>query len=230
MTGVAFAWRCGVEKVMPRSYQEILDGGLRSGRDFRVGVGNLENIAPCLLVVPHGGAIEPGTTEIMLAVAGVGQWAYYLFEGRLRKRNWGELHIPSHQFDEPTLLRMLLQTRFVLTFHGESDDEERTIYVGGLYHHGRETFIACLAEDLAHIRVTVSDALQMQNEGIAGRSRQNITNRGTLEAGVQLEFSHGTRQLLFRNLNRSSRRRPTQNFGVVARSIDRALARLTGGR
>ena len=215
---------------MPWSYQEILDGWLRSGRDFRVGVGNLENIAPCLLVAPHGGAIEPGTTEIMLAVANLGQWAYYDFQGQLPKRNWRELHIPSTHFDEPRLLGLLPQARFVLSFHGEGDDERRTICVGGLYQHGRETFIACLAEDLAHLRVTVSDALQVQNEGIAGRSRQNITNRGTLEAGVQLEFSQGTRHLLFRSLNQSSRRRATRNLRVVVQSIDRALARLTGDR
>jgi phage replication-related protein YjqB (UPF0714/DUF867 family) len=215
---------------MPWSYQEIIGAGYESGRDFAVGTGNIDNIERCLLVSPHGGSIEPGTTDVMLAVANLGQWAHYNFQGQLPRRNWRELHIPSTHFDEPRLLGLLPQARFVLSFHGESDDERRTICVGGLYHHGRETFIACLAEDLAHLRVTVSDALQMQNEGIAGRSRQNITNRGTLEAGVQLEFSQGVRTLLFRNLNQSRRRQPTEHLGVLARSIDRALARLTGGR
>jgi len=230
VTGVAFAWRCGVEKVMPRSYQEILDGGLRSGRDFRVGVGNLENIAPCLLVVPHGGAIEPGTTEIMLAVANLGQWAYYNFQGQLPSRNWPELHIPSTHFDEPRLLGLLPRTRFAVSFHGENNEERRIIHVGGLYDQGRQTFVLCLNEDLVDLRIAVLDASKAGNDNIAGQSPRNITNRGLRGAGVQLEFSHGTRQLLFRNLNRSSRRRPTQNLGVVARSIDRALARLTGGR
>ncbi len=215
---------------MPWSYQEIIGAGYESGRDFAVGTGNIDNIERCLLVSPHGGSIEPGTTDVMLAVANLGQWAHYNFQGQLPRRNWRELHIPSTHFDEPRLLGLLPQARFVLSFHGESDDERRTICVGGLYHHGRETFIACLAEDLAHLRVTVSDALQMQNEGIAGRSRQNITNRGTLEAGVQVEFSQGTRHLLFRNLNQSSRRRATRNLRVVVQSIDRALARLTGDR
>ncbi len=215
---------------MPQSYQEILDAGYQADRDFCIATDHLDNIDTCLLVAPHGGSIEPGMGDTMLAVAEEGQWAYYLFEGRLSRRNWARLHIPSTSFDEPTLLRLLPRTRFVLSFHGESGGRRRIIYVGGLYRQGREILVAGLNHDLAELGIAALDAMEAGAEEIAGRSQRNITNHGTLRAGVQLEFSQGVRTLLFRNLNQSRRRQPTEHLGVLARSIDRALARLTGGR
>lgn len=212
---------------MPWSYQEIIGAGYESGRDFAVGTGNIDNIERCLLVSPHGGSIEPGTTDVMLAVTNLGQWAYYNFQGQLPRRNWPELHIPSTHFDEPRLLGLLPRTRFAVSFHGENSEERRIIHVGGLYDQGRQTFVLCLNEDLVDLRITILDASKAGNDNIAGQSPRNITNRGLRGAGVQLEFSHGTRQLLFRNLNRSNRRRPTENLGVVARSINQALLKLT---
>jgi phage replication-related protein YjqB (UPF0714/DUF867 family) len=49
---------------LPRNYQEVLDAGYVRDQDFRVAVGNLEQVAGCLVTAPHGGGIEPGTSEI----------------------------------------------------------------------------------------------------------------------------------------------------------------------
>ncbi len=43
--------------------------------------GNLENVRRCLLVAPHAGSIQLKTKEILLTVAKLGKWAYYVFEG-----------------------------------------------------------------------------------------------------------------------------------------------------
>src|SRR5258708_1525774 len=142
----------------PRSYVDIVEARYERGRDFCVGVGNLENVARCLLVAPHGGAIEPGTTEIMRAAARLGPWAYYHFDGRLRRGNWEQLHIASTLFDEPTLLEMLPQSRIVLSFHGEGIGKSRVIYVGGLYRQGRKVLLAHLNANLADLGIKAADA------------------------------------------------------------------------
>jgi len=103
---------------MPKSYEGLLRKGYELNRDFFVGTGNLENVDHCLLVVPHTGSIEPRTKDILLAVAKLGKWAYCVFEGRLPSDNYRRLHITSTGFDEPGLLELLPQTRFVLSFHG----------------------------------------------------------------------------------------------------------------
>src|ERR1700722_1370321 len=96
----------------PRSYNEILERKHLPGRDFRVEFGD-NNIERCLLVAPHGGGIEPGTSEILKAVAEPGGWAWYEFAGFLRQGNKDALHIPSTCFDEPTLMTLLPRTAFV---------------------------------------------------------------------------------------------------------------------
>lgn len=64
----------------PSSYAEILQRGYLLGRDFQVAFGD-SRIERCLLIAPHGGGIEPGTSEIMRAVAQLGGWAGFYHEG-----------------------------------------------------------------------------------------------------------------------------------------------------
>lgn len=210
----------------PRSYQQILERGYRHGRDFRVQVGNLANIDGCLLVAPHGGAIEPGTTEIMRALADVGGWAYYHFDGLLHQGN-SQLHITSTLFDEPKLLALLPQTDIVVSFHGAGGSKQRKIYVGGLHDRGRAVSIEVLNTDLAQHNFLAIDAVVAgQAEEFKGMNLRNITNGGRLGMGVQFEFSRGARLACFETLTRAGRRYPRPTLSTVARSIHRALAQL----
>lgn len=59
------------------------------------------------VIAPHGGAIEPGTSEIALEIAGA-DLSYYLFDGQKAKEN-SALHITSTRFDEP-ICRQLIAT------------------------------------------------------------------------------------------------------------------------
>src|SRR5215469_14442257 len=95
----------------PRSFEEILQRNFVQGRDFRIAFGD-SNIDKCLLAAPHGGGIEPGTSEIMRAVAEQGNWAWYEFAGFLRRGNRESLHLPSSAFDEPTLVSLRRQAGF----------------------------------------------------------------------------------------------------------------------
>jgi phage replication-related protein YjqB (UPF0714/DUF867 family) len=203
----------------PTNFQALLEAGYRPDRDFRVGVGNLLNVAHCLLVAPHGGRIEPGTTEIMLAVAALHGWAYYHFDGLLPKRNWENLHIASTKFDEPTLLGLLSRTQFVLSFHGERKAHTPTIYVGGLHDRGRAIVLHRLKRDVASLGVASTEAVCAERGSLAGRSLRNLTNRGALGAGVQLEFSREVRSAFRRG-----------GLDALGRAIDRALLVLTSRR
>ena len=81
------------------------------------------------VLAPHGGKIEPLTSEIATAIA-AGQWSLYLFEGRKRTGNRA-LHITSHRFDEPKCRAIVKSAETVLTIHGKQG-EISEVLVGGL--------------------------------------------------------------------------------------------------
>ena len=75
----------------------------RSGIDYRVLV---RRAKPALAIIaPHGGGIEPGTSEIADAIADV-RFSFYAFEG-LKSSGNAALHITSTRFDEPMCLNIL---------------------------------------------------------------------------------------------------------------------------
>src|SRR5579864_7885716 len=121
----------------PTCYADILKAGYRRDHDFEVVIGNRENIRPCLIVAPHGGSIEPLTSEIARAVADISSRSFYMFLGRLPRNNWDAFHIDSTSFDEPEFERLVADTERVVSFHGAERDRGRTIYVGGLHEEGR---------------------------------------------------------------------------------------------
>src|SRR5512147_3147748 len=82
-----------------------------------------------VVAAPHGGGIEPGTSEIAVAIAGR-DLSYYLFEGHKREGN-AALHITSSNFDEPRGLALLRRACCALTVHGEASETEM-VYLGGL--------------------------------------------------------------------------------------------------
>lgn len=74
----------------------------RPGRDYEIR--HRDGLSRVLILAPHGGAIEPGTTEIAAALAG-SEHHYYSFLGLRQSGNQG-LRIPSTVFDEPLALPM----------------------------------------------------------------------------------------------------------------------------
>jgi phage replication-related protein YjqB (UPF0714/DUF867 family) len=213
---------------MPKCYEELLRKGYQPNRDFFVRTGNLKNVHRCLLVAPHAGPIEARTKDILLEVAKLGKWAYYIFEGnKLATGNYLRLHMTSTGFNEPRLLKLLPQTRFVLSFHGASR-RCPSVYVGGLFAKGRETLIASLNRELPRMGLAAIDAtLGKRNEEIAGLSPRNVTNRGLLRRGIQLEFAKGARAALF-EFETTKGREGTKNLQLLTACIHRALCRLTG--
>jgi phage replication-related protein YjqB (UPF0714/DUF867 family) len=206
----------------PRNYQEVLDRGYVPGRDLRIAFGD-GDIARCLLVAPHGGGIEPGTSELLRAISGLGDWAWYEFAGFLRNGNQEKLHIASTLFDEPTLLALLPRTNFVLTLHGASDTSDQVAYVGGRWEAGRATITAMINAATATHGIHAREALAH----LRGAEPTNLTNRGKLRYGIQLEFSRAARKLLFPpDCSRQARGRRSPRLSALARAIHKGLQRL----
>jgi phage replication-related protein YjqB (UPF0714/DUF867 family) len=65
--------------------------------DFRVRL--QQRTGKAVVLAPHGGGIEPGTSEIAEAIAGA-DLSFYAFEG-IKPADNRILHITSTRFDEP---------------------------------------------------------------------------------------------------------------------------------
>jgi phage replication-related protein YjqB (UPF0714/DUF867 family) len=197
------------------SYNE-LRGTEREGLDYRVRVRTgLSGIA---LMAPHGGEIEPGTTEIAEAVAGR-EHAFYSFEGLKPDHNL-DLHIASTLFDEPRGLGEAAGAATVITVHG---CRERTpvVLVGGLDKTLRKALASALEEAGFAVR---------EDPRLPGRSPLNLCNRSARGRGVQLEVSRGLRRTLFPGLTRSDRKAPLPRFERLVAALRRALSARAGGR
>jgi phage replication-related protein YjqB (UPF0714/DUF867 family) len=184
------------------------------GRDFRVQVAVREEAAVAV-IAPHGGAIEPGTSELAFAIAGE-QLSFAIFEGAKVAQN-RDLHITSTNFDEPRCAEVVALSRTAVAIHGENSPEE-TVFAGGADALLRSQ----LSEALAEAGFTVREH---ENPNLQGTSRANICNRGTSGAGVQLELSRGLRSTLFESLNAAGRARQTDAFHQFVDAVRQGLIR-----
>jgi phage replication-related protein YjqB (UPF0714/DUF867 family) len=105
---------------------EMLRGAERAD-DFRIDC-RLRPSAVAI-IAPHGGKIEPGTSNIAAAIA-ANDYCLYRFEGRKPREN-RDLHITSTHFDEPECLTLISACDHVVAVHG-CEGEEQVVYMGGL--------------------------------------------------------------------------------------------------
>jgi phage replication-related protein YjqB (UPF0714/DUF867 family) len=170
----------------PDKYQDFADliRHEREGVDFRIC--RTIRPAPVAIIAPHGGGIEPGTSEIASAIAR-DRYCLYCFEGLKRCSNL-DLHITSTNYDEPTCLDLLARCDVVVSLHG-LDGEQKHIDVGGRDFGLRDAICRSL-EKLGF------DAQVVERGAHAGVSPENICNRGRGGAGVQLEIARALRDTL----------------------------------
>ncbi len=182
------------------SFKELADHEVE-GQDYRI---KAELRDPCVLIMaPHGGKIEPTTVEIAEAIAGI-DYSLYSFEGL--KADSRMLHIESHLFDEPCALQAVQKADVILTVHGQLNQKEEFVMVGGLNESLRSSIITQLT--------VASFETRSPTEGLMGNDPMNICNRGKLGQGVQLEVSRKVRDLL---------RRDRQELQKFANAVRRAI-------
>lgn len=138
------------------------------------------------IIAPHGGKIEPGTSELVRAVAGE-RFSFYLFEGRKSVGN-RDLHITSTNFDEPSGLSLVQESDMAIAIHGCRGSDE-IIYLGGRHRALAEI----LAETLTHRGFLVDIH---RDPMLQGADRRNICNRGRFEMGIQFEVTRALRNRL----------------------------------
>jgi phage replication-related protein YjqB (UPF0714/DUF867 family) len=186
-----------------KSFQEIKDQEME-GRDFRIRT-QLRN-SPILVMAPHGGRIEPGTTEMAEAIAGT-DFSLYSFEG-LKPEGNHVFHIESHLYDEPQALQAVHKAEIVVTIHGQIDQEDEFVMVGGLH--------TPLCLEIKNQLEAAGFQTRPPTKGLSGTDPMNICNRGSSRRGVQLEVSRKVRDLL--------RAHPDQ-LRIFADAVRRAIKR-----
>jgi len=171
-----------------------------------------------VIVAPHGGAIEPGTSEVAKEVAN-NDLSIAIFEGIKSKGN-KSLHITSTNFDEPRFVELLEESDTVVAIHGEGSNE-LSVFLGG-------------RDDV--LGVHLKSALERYgyavkthgNPDLHGLNEANICNRGRHGVGVQLELSSGLRQTFFQSLTDKGRKKPTDELFRFAAAVREGLH--TAGR
>ncbi len=136
---------------------------------------------PILIIAPHGGFIEPGTSIIAESIAKEDYW-FYAFEGIKPSGNFS-LHVPSNHFHEPRFLKIVSNIIWTLSIHGLGTSDE-TIFVGGRDLTGCVEISQILKEH-------GFDAITTCPKGIRGTNPKNVVNRANV--GVQVEISRGLR-------------------------------------
>ncbi|MGD9544576.1 MAG: poly-gamma-glutamate hydrolase family protein [Methylocystis sp.] len=155
------------------------------GVDYRIRVE--DRASPFVILAPHGGWIEPGTSEIAAAIAAE-RLSLYCFEGLTSRSSGARLHVTSTRFDEPRALRLVAASEVAVGVHGRKDmGDQASIWVGGLHERLRDAICEALATSGFTAKVVGG------GHRLSGRDPANICNRGRRGAGVQLELPKALR-------------------------------------
>jgi phage replication-related protein YjqB (UPF0714/DUF867 family) len=157
-----------------------LSNSERIDRDYQIVISDLGS--PTSIIAPHGGKIEPKTSDIAAGIAR-DQFNYYCFEG-LKPTGNRCLHITSHNFDEPQALELLARSQTVVAVHA-CTDPKAVVYPGGR----DEELMGAIVKGLKTAGIRVAN----RNFKYQGIRPDNICNRGASGRGVQLEISRGLR-------------------------------------
>ena len=149
-------------------------------KDYKISISDVGS--QITIIAPHGGKIEPGTSDIAKRIAAEG-FNYYCFEGIKSEKN-GLLHITSHNFDEPRAVQIISKSRIVVAIHACTGNE-KLVFLGGL----DEVLKAVIANELETRGILVPEG----HGKFKGSNPENICNRGTSKKGVQLEITRGLR-------------------------------------
>jgi phage replication-related protein YjqB (UPF0714/DUF867 family) len=172
------------------------------------------------IVAPHGGGIEPGTSELCLAVAGYHPatmeitppdgpvYDHWMFEG-LRSSNNSALHVTSTNCDDPVALALCGGAQHALSLHGCTTtqaglpDATAAVLVGGL-----DTALKTrLINAFTAAGITAIDATG--NPNLDGDGPTNIVNRTLTGTGAQLELTTPLRTAMFTTNTRAQRKYTT---------------------
>jgi phage replication-related protein YjqB (UPF0714/DUF867 family) len=152
------------------------------GKDYRVSAIERPD-SPVLIIAPHGGRIEVGTSELAALIAGA-EHSLFTFEGLKPHGQNRDLHITSHRFDHPDCLALVSRRAVAIGIHGCKGASR--VYVGGLDSELTTVLTTRLAA--AGFPATAED------HNYPGRNPLNVCNRGARGRGAQLEITTDLRE------------------------------------
>ena len=194
-----------------RSFTELLRREVE-GRDFSRTI--VDRASPLAIVALHGGGIEPGTSEIAHAIAGV-DYSVYCFES-LKSSGNEIMHITSHDFDDPLCLELVSRAQVVVSIHGCNGEGKRaSVFIGGRHTRLKER----LSAELANAGFPVAPGMGPY----PGQHRDNICNLGSSGAGIQLEISLGIRRRMFSGMRRLERKTTLPDFDRFVQTVRAVL-------
>jgi phage replication-related protein YjqB (UPF0714/DUF867 family) len=176
------------DEVMPDKYARFADlaAGEMAEVDYRICL--IDRASPIAIIAPHGGEIEPGTSQISASIA-ADKFSLYCFEGHASGRPHRDLHITSAKFDEPQGRRMAEASEIVVGVHGRKDrDDKQTVWIGGR----DETLRDAIGEALERAGFKAKTT----GHSLPGAEPANICNCGRRKAGAQLEIPRRLRDKL----------------------------------
>lgn len=191
-----------------RDFVELRSNELE-GRDYLISF--RRGYSGIVVMAPHGGDIEPGTTEIADALAGK-EHSFYSFEGTRTSGNL-KLHITSTHFDEPVAAGMACEAATIIVIHG-CKGPDPMVCLGGLDTRLKEVCRRVLSKAGFHVG---------ERHALAGTNGLNLCNRGLQGGGLQLEFTNGLRRTLFRDLTREGRNHKTHLFENLIAALREAV-------
>ncbi len=194
-----------------RSFSQLL-ANETEGVDFQIRSGGVRN--GVLLIAPHGGGIEPGTSELAEAIAG-NDYGFYCFEG-IKPEDNANLHVTSTRFVEPQALMLVADAQTVIATHG-CEGSEPAVYLGG-----RDEDLKQRIE--AELNAAGFNTGLHSDPNLQARSHQNICNRGARGQGVQLELTRELRRSMFRSLTAIGRQETTPVFAGFVAATRAAIA------
>lgn len=160
---------------------------------------------PVVILAPHGGSIEPETSQIAEAIAGT-EFSFYAFEA-LKAGAHGDFHITSHRFDEPRALDIVSRSFTAVAIHGRKDDGSDTVWMGGR---------GCVLRDAIGEALRDAGFEAELNRTLPGVHETNICNRTRSGEGVQLELPRSLRRRL------ATERRVMETFCSAIRKVIRS--------
>ena len=155
----------------------------KEGIDYSISF--IERSYKLIVVAPHAGVIEVGTSEISALIAGDDLSLYRFESHKIVDENYVSLHITSHIFDEPTCINAVKAHDTVVTIHGCNDVEE-IVFLGGLDTRLIDTIADSIRSMGAEVRTV--------GHRFPGKHHNNICNRGQSGMGVQIELSEPLRR------------------------------------
>ena len=173
-----------------------------------------DNGTKVLIVAPHGGNIEQGTTEVTKALANKGDYDYFSFEA-MRSKNNSDLHVTSTHYDDATLNQMIENRTATISIHGAAGTEQ-IVYLGGPDSALRDEIEAQLKS--RGFKVLVPPAY------LGGQNDKNFINRQDGTTGVQLELTTALRKAFFNNGDTNTKNRTNEsNWTPLMQSFVDAL-------